>query len=366
MINELLLTLKRFGLSCLISCLCLTATQANDERDVDWLKSNVLTANKHIVPRYKALARSTARLSSSVVELCASESDVVLSTKVRKRFRSAYLDWAEIQHIKFGPVSFLKRLERIEYWPDKHNSSGRQVRNLLQVTDNGITFTPAQFEKKSVAIQGFTALERMLFPKNGIITPSHCTLAQNITLNLDSIATVLDENWRLSPVEYANEFALADRDSGTYSSSDEVATILANALATQLLVIAEYKLGRALPKEEGGRTYERQMEAWRSELSMDMMIASLKSLHALHKRAFRPQLVRRNKVLNQQIEQQFSALVTIAKKIRKPMIKLIKSDDGIAQIKDLKQRVERLEALVRNDLFSELGFAARFNSLDGD
>ena len=48
------------------------------------------------------------------------------------------------------------------------------------------------------------------------------------------------------------------------------------------------------------------------------------------------------------------------------MLDLIQTDEGIVQIRDLKTQVERLETLVRNELFAELGFAVRFNSLDGD
>ena len=314
------------------------------------------------------MASSADKLKHSVSRLCwdSANAPVELNRKVTTQFKALYLGWAEVQHIKFGPVSFLKRLERLQYWPDKHNSSERQIRKLLLNIDADPQKSLANFSKKSVAVQGLTALERMLFSKDKLMDDAECKLAVAVTTNLASITMALDSSWRLAPVEYAKEFELADRGTGTYNSNEEVTTILANGLATQLLIISEYKLGRALPKKEGGRTFARQMEAWRSELSLDLARASVKSLRSLYRVAFKSRLKTKNKALHKRIEKQFSVVLSLFKKAKEPMVDLIETDEGIVQIRDLKMQVEKLESLVRNELFTELGFAVRFNSLDGD
>ena len=349
-----------------LSALLILPVQASFETDIDWLATNKKVAYKHIVPLYVSLASSTQRLANSVQSLCASGETVVPTKKVKKHFSAAYLDWAQVQHIKFGPVGFLKRLERIQFWPDKHNSSERQVRKLLNEIEGGKQYTTLQFQKKSVAVQGFTTLERMLFSNDGLMTPQECTLASYVAANLRIITSELDANWRLEPVEYAKEFELAGRETGTYGSSEEVITILANAFATQLLIISEYKLGRALPKKDGGRVFARKMEAWRSEKSLEMALVSLKSLKSLYKLAFKTTLKRTNKELDNRIEKQFSTIISGIKKTSRPMVSLVENEAGVKRVVFLKAEVEKLEAMVRAELFPALGFATRFNSLDGD
>ena len=360
-----------FKKTLLVAFVCFTTVSnaedaSADDSQIDWLQSNIKVANKHIVPAYKSLAKSTVRLAKAVNELCVSEADVVPTKKIKKQFNKAYLNWAKVQHIKFGPVSFLKRLERIQFWPDKHNSSERQVRKLLNAIDGGEQYTNSQFENKSVAVQGFTALERMLFSTDGVMNHQECQLAKYVVNNLKEVTSAIDISWRLEPVEYAREFELAGRESGTYSSSDEVIAILANALATQLLVVSEYKLGRALPKKDGGRILARQMEAWRSQQSLEMAQASLNSLRSLYRTGFKRTLESLDKALDKRIEKQFTHVLSLAKSVSAPMVSLIETEGGQDQIKVLKSQVEKLEAMIRNELFSTLGFAARFNSLDGD
>ena len=346
--------------------LLILPVQASSETDIDWLATNKKVAYKHIVPLYESLANSTGKLASSVHSLCGSSESVVATRKVKTRFRAAYLDWAKVQHIKFGPVGFLKRLERIQFWPDKHNSSERQVRKLLNQIEAGEQYSMLQFQKKSVAVQGFTALERMLFSSDGVMNSQECALANYVAINLREIALELDSNWRLEPVEYAKEFELAGRETGTYGSSEEVITILANAFATQLLIISEYKLGRALPKKEGGRVFARKMEAWRSQQSLEMALASLKSVKSLYELSFKTVLKKTNKELDIRIEKQFLTILSKIKKAPRPMVSLIKDEAGVMTVASLKAEVEKLEAMVRSELFPALGFATRFNSLDGD
>jgi len=225
----------------------------------------VRVAEKYIVPSYQTFVQSAQTLSEEINLLCGSSKEVELTESVQNAFESTYINWAKIQHIKFGPISFLKRLERIQYWPDKHNVSERQVRKLLVSLDKGEALSLADLQKKSVAVQGLATLERLLFSKDARLNKSECTLATLVSKNISAIATDLDNNWRLPPVDFANEFSLADHGEGSYDSNKEISSLLADSLVTQLLLISEYKLGRALPQKAGGRIYSRRLEAWRKK-----------------------------------------------------------------------------------------------------
>ena len=360
----------------LSSCVTITSAYANEpvltnqtadnNAQWSWLETNVLIADQYIVPRYQAFVKSAQKLSDEIKLLCASDKEVTLSESVQSEFESTYINWAKIQHIKFGPISFLKRLERIQYWPDKHNVSERQVRKLLVSLDAGETLSLAELQKKSVAVQGLATLERLLFSKDALLNKSECQLATLVSENITSIAIDLDNNWRSPPVDFASEFSLADHGEGTYGSSKEISSLLADSLVTQLLLISEYKLGRALPKEAGGRVYSRRLEAWRSGLSSDLLLASLNSLYSFYQHAFEKRLGSLAPELNSRIGKQFQQIIDLASKESKPISQLLESETGIEQLSNLQTKIKKLELMIRNDMYSQLGFSTRFNSLDGD
>lgn len=335
-------------------------------QEFDWLASNVDVANQHIVPKYQAVSAATDVLFQSVSSMCANDSAAVTENVVDS-YRDLFLAWAQVQHIKFGPVSFLKRYERFHYWPDKHNVGSRQLQRLIASIEDGSTLvSDLDVSKKSVSLQGLSALERLFFSKNQNLTQTQCFLSVEIAKNLQQIAKDIDQSWRQAPVEFAKEFELAAREQGTYGSSLEVATMLANALATQLLIMAEYKLGQALPKKEGGRVYQRELEAWQSELSINIIEQSLVSLKELYLFAFADRTQALNSDLDKEIQQVFSQLILSSQNFDQPLIKTIVNADMLMSIVKLQSDVIELESLIRTELFTELNFATQFNSLDGD
>jgi len=348
-----------------IDSLASTRTKTNVE-PFSWLETNVLTADDYIIPRYQALAKSAQSLSDEIDRLCELEKPVVLNEKVQDQFELTYNNWAEIQHIKFGPISFLKRLERLQFWPDKHNVGGRQIRDFLAELESGKSYSLQELQTKSVAVQGMSALERLLYSVDEKVSKTECQLASLVAQNIAAITSELDTNWRESPVDFAKEFALADHGEGTYSSNDEVVNLMAESLVTQLLLISEYKLGRALPQKEGGRVYKRRLEAWRSELSFGLLITSLDSLYSFYQQVFQKRLEAIKPGVNETIDKQFKKVVDLSSSEVNSMAELLESKDGVEQLVSLKDEVKKLELMIRNEMFTELGFNTRFNALDGD
>jgi len=70
--------------------------------------------------------------------------------------------------------------------------------------------------------------------------------------------------------------------------------------------------------------------------------------------------------LYKQINDQFKKVLSRIKKSPKSMSVMLTTEQGVEHITALKEEVKVLELLVRNDMFAQLGFAKRFNSLDGD
>lgn len=332
----------------------------------DWLSSNVAVAEQYIVPKYLTLAKTADALHNHVKTLC-EDGTAVVNEPVVNSYRALFLAWAQIQHIKFGPISFLKRYERFHYWPDKHNVGSRQLQRLISNLDDGSIFkSDLDISQKSVSLQGLSALQRLFFSSNQTLTETQCFLTIEITENMSQIAKDVDQSWRQEPVDFAREFELADQEQGTYGSSLEVITMLANSLATQLAVISEYKLGQALPKKQGGRVYKRELEAWQSELSLAIIEQSLISLKEFYSLAFAGRTRAINSALDKKIQQQFVQAIQLSQSFDEPLIKTIVEADQLLNVIELQNEVSRLESLIRSDLFAELNLATQFNSLDGD
>ncbi len=339
-------------------------------QEYDWTATNVIVANQHIVPKYADLAVATDELQIQVGKTCAAVNElkeVTIPVATKASFQEVYLAWAQAQHFQFGPVTFLQRYERFHYWPDKHNVGARQLQQLLtEVAEGTVDVTSLTLAKKSVSVQGLSAMERLLFAPEATLDESRCFMAEQIAVNLQDIAEQIDSSWRLAPVEFAKEFELAGREQGTYGSSLDVSTMLANTLATQLLLIAEYKLGRALPKEAGGRVYQRQLEAWLSETSLEIIEQSLISLRELYLLAFSERTKQLNVDLHEEILTSFLAVMTSIDEFEQPLIATVVDEEKLPAVIDLQAEVMELETVIRSQLFPTLGFATRFNSLDGD
>ena len=118
----------------------------------------------HILPRYEKFSKQTYLLNLASIKFCKSPSKSTLP-KIKKAFHTAADSWASIQHIQFGPIEEKLRHHRIFYWPDKHSIGSRHMRRMLK-KKNDSKLKPEKFSLISVALQGFPALERLLFSQS--------------------------------------------------------------------------------------------------------------------------------------------------------------------------------------------------------
>ncbi|MEZ5855924.1 MAG: imelysin family protein [Hyphomicrobiaceae bacterium] len=117
----------------------------------------------HIQPGYNAVQAKAAMLKSTLAQACAAHDGAALGA-VRSAYRDALLAWSHVEHLRFGPVVDDNIFERIVFWPDRQGIGVRQVRKILAAKDASATDV-ASLHKKSVAVQGYTALEVLLYGK---------------------------------------------------------------------------------------------------------------------------------------------------------------------------------------------------------
>jgi uncharacterized protein len=149
----------------------------------------------HIRPLYADFAHKADMLHRRFDEAChtrAPNGEVTIKTA----YGDLLLAWSRTEHLRFGPVIDENRFERVIYWPDR-----QKIGQILSRSDPG-ALTAAQLAKKSVAVQGLTALEIVLYRNTGgpllQDTPERifaCGYATAIADNIRHIAKEIVTEW---------------------------------------------------------------------------------------------------------------------------------------------------------------------------
>ena len=344
-----------------------SVTQA---KTVNWGNHLQLTATEYIVPLYQTLTVHSKVLYTALDNTCSrliSANDTQDHIKdeplleLQDTMRTLYLSWAKVQHINFGPMSFLKRKERFQYWPDKHHVGSKQLRRFLN--NNMPLPTLEELQQKSVAIQGLPALETLLFSKKNRLTKRQCQLAIVISKNLYNIASNNEQLWTKPPAYFANEFIIEKYKVGVFSSQQEIANILFNSLTTQLSIIEHIKIPDLTRTK---KINHRKLEAWKSELSLELIEKNIKSLKQHYLLAFHPIIYIAHPPQAHMLKEQFANVIFAINRIKLPLSKAIKENTEKKKVIVLKQAIATLNKQLKQILKQNLQLTSSFNSLDGD
>ena len=345
--------------------------QAATPTDEAYRQLNTALVENHIVPRYDRLAAAARTLDETAVAFCAAPDAQGLAA-LRAAFGSGLEAWMGIQHVQFGPIAQDDRAFRLHFWPERRNAVGRHLSVLLagrSVPD----LMPERFAKASVAVQGFPALERLLFDPGATALVGddesgsfHCAVAIAITNNIRSIADAVLVEWRGND-GWGQRRASGEADGGAAQATRQ----LLNSLKSGLQLVHFLKLRRPL-----GETLEdarpRQAETRRSGRALANVQANLRSLRAVYGgdggRGFDAML--REDIgdteLADLLANAFDEVVRVAEKIEPPLTDAVADPARRPAVADLRLKVEALDKLVATRLAKAVGLTVGFNSLDGD
>lgn len=329
---------------------------------------NLQIVDRHIIPAYHNLASATRQLNEQAGQFCG-QADTAGYSRLREEFHNAMDAWQAIQHIRSGPVEFLQRYNRFELWPDKRNSVNKHLAQLLQ-EKNPSALEPVQFSRGSIAIQGFSALEVLLFDYTAAEyaaktddTQYRCAVIKAITANLADMATGIRQQWTAGDNAYRNFIATADSSNDFYESSRAVSTTFLNHLHTGLQASVDQKLdmplGAALPQAMGKRA-----ESWRSQRSLRNLDRNLRGLAEFYHFGFAPRL--QDTALDKSINALFAQALDDIGRIPLPLDQAVGNPDARNTVAQLRATLSRLKALVAGPLSQQLDIPLGFNSLDGD
>jgi hypothetical protein len=355
-----------------------TAALASPALALDHAAINRFLALDYAAPRYHALAAATSDLRQATTAYCGPPDEAGLS-RLRGAYDRAMDAWMAVQSLRFGPVALAKRLERLAFWPDKHNTGGRQFAQALQAMDPA---TPAAIAagEGSVALQGFTAFERLLFDEE--VTPGdaaapsgafRCDLLIAIATNLATIADDISREWGDAGSGFAKAILAPGADNPYFGSDREATAAFLDGFMTLLQIIADQKLLRPLGKDIASARSQ-LAESWRSGRSLRNIAINLRTLRAMYDGggdgrlgfAAAPRETAEGNAFAAVIDDAFDRAISTAGAIEVPLEQAVIDPNHRPALEKLRAAVKDIQRLAAAQLANALGVSIGFNSLDGD
>ncbi|EXL08630.1 imelysin family protein [Aquamicrobium defluvii] len=321
-----------------------------------------------IRPAYGDLAERTAALEKSVEALCATPSQASLDA-ARAGFAQAAQGWAKVELIMFGPIREDNRLERMLFWPDRKSIGLKQVQAALASKDPDAA-DAEKIARKSVAMQGFGALEYVLFGTDAdeLATPEgawRCTFGAAVAGNIATISADVRDGWN-KPDGFAAIWSNPGPDNLTYRNGAEAVTELMGVFINGLEMVRDVRLKGFLglrPEKDKPK----QALYWRSQGTTASLAANLEGLGGLFRAShLADALSPESRWISESIEIQFANGAEAARSVKGPMEEALADPARREKLDYLGTVTSSLSNLFGVRLSGEFGLTAGFSSLDGD
>lgn len=224
--------------------------------------------NDRILPDLAAFRDATRALADAAAQTCAPEA-------LRPAWNAAFDAWMPVSFLRLGPAEEQGRILAIAFWPDPKGIGARQQRQLLASQDPVVT-DPAGFAERSVALRGFFALERLLYPAEPLTGDYSCALIRATSADLARMAAEIDQGWR---DDFAQTLLSAGEPGNTrYLTQAEARQALFTQLMAGFEFTADQRLGRPLgtfdrPRPERAEARASARSQRNLELSLQALLA---------------------------------------------------------------------------------------------
>ncbi|WP_119459417.1 imelysin family protein [Rhodospirillaceae bacterium SYSU D60014] len=371
--------LLQFGIGAMVAVTgCLAAFSAlADDRESDYRRLNVALVAHHVIPRYERLADVTDQLAVTAGEVCAATDQPGIDA-LQAGYHESLDAWMGVQHIRFGPIELFLRSSRFAFWPDPRNTAGKQLGELIAARDRSAIIHQA-FIRGSVAVQGFPALERLLFGDgavdallaSGEEAVYRCDLIAAIAENLKTMAADIVRDWRGGDVAYAEIVGHPGEENPYYHNGKEATLDLFQSLHAGMEIVADRKLAPPLG-ESAEDARPRLAESWRSERSLRNIRLNLVAAQQLYLgeggfgfSAFLRE-VAGDPELDDLLRRAFDQTLATARGIDVPLDVAITDPAQRPAVERLAIETKALKQLIGDRLAAAIDIPMGFNSLDGD
>ncbi|ACH67176.1 imelysin family protein [Aliivibrio fischeri] len=329
----------------LSSTVLLTACQSTSQTST----SNEMIEQVYVIEQQSAqrLAESSLQLAQKFESYCVKQAD---KREVEEQWQQTMHSWMALQGQERGPEAALALNWNIQFWPDKKNTTGRKMSQLLQQNQN---WNSELIQQQSVTTQGLGAVEWLLFDKSSTLPkPEACQLGNAITRNLALNTQKIEQAWQVNPwSEFDQTMWL-----------NEYIALLANQLDYSMK-----KLSRPLAKIGQPRPYF--AESWRSEKSLTWLkynVEAMRTLYIANGVGLDNYLRKQGHAeLADRINDHFDS--TLASwPASSSLFAALQTKSGYQDTLSLYNKLEYLKYLIHEEVAIELNIVIGFNATDGD
>lgn len=327
-----------------------------------------LTVEKIVRPRLSIFFEKANTLEETLQTLCVNPSAVNLNNS-RAAFKRVAIAWGGIEYFRTGPVLENNRLERILFYPDRKSTGLKQVQRRLVKKD--VTLTDLKLlQTKSVAVQGFGAIEFLLFGTGADILETtngsfRCKFAKTASANVAAIAFELQNSWRFGS-DYSHSWMNAGAPNSVFANEQEAINELLGALVHGLGALRDIRIGSFLKKET---VFDRPKSAlfWRSKMTIRMLEANLTMLENLMEDGGLYSLVKsdNNGTINS-LRFEFAQVHKALASIDRPIVEALQNEEQRKNIVYLKSGLGYLIERIDGEFALMLGLSSGFSFSDGD
>ncbi len=236
----------------------------------------------YIVPNVERFAENSDILVSDIDRLCQTTTAESLAD-ARDGFRFAVQGLGRIHFLRIGPLETDNRRDRLLFWPDRRSIGLKQVQRALATQDRSL-LNPGALYAKSVALQGFGALEFLLFGSGsddlvGTSDGYRCQFALSVARNIASLSQSVAEDWQ-DPSGFAGIWSEPGPTNDLYRNDKEAIAALVGLISNGLEIIRDQQLKPIAPFGIEKKPYKRAL-FWRSNQTREMIAASLMGMRDL-------------------------------------------------------------------------------------
>lgn len=321
-----------------------------------------------IRPGYDGFRDSAKALEGKMQALCAAPSaDTVTAAKAS--FADATHAWAGIEIVRVGPVIEQNRFERVLYYPDKKGLGLKQVQRYLSEKDESVT-TPQGVAAKSVAAQGFGALEYVLYgtgaddivaEKNGF----RCRYGAAIAGNVANIGTELSDLWD-APDGTAKNWKEPGPDNPVFRDEREALVALLGILVHGSEAIRDQRI-ETFYKGPDNAKFPRTAIYWRSGLTWKSIGDNVSAVQTLlHKAGMSDLLPSDQRSIISSIDFIAKSMVRVAGTIEPDVEKALADDKQRSKVDYLLLNGKDLIYRINDQYGGAIGLSSGFSFSDGD
>jgi predicted lipoprotein len=330
-------------------------------------KAVLASADQFIIPAYRSLAETTAAQEKAWAAFAGDRAHGNFAA-LRTAYNKTCDAWARAQIVKTGPISVFLRYDRFAYWPEARNVTTRMLDALLK-SRNPKDLSAETLAHDSVAAQGLTALERLLYdgdmPEALLKAPGDAgtwrvTVGNGIAVNLATIAKEVLAEW--TAPDGVRAMIAADKPwKAIFAGTQEAASLFLTDLVGAYRVMHDVKLLPVMGADADAAK-PRSAEAWRSGRTQRDLALNLSATEEMTK-PFAAEITPAHRA---KLESLFAAANKAVAAAPADLGDAAADPKRRPRVEAARVAIKAVQTEIATSLPDDLGITLGFNSLDGD